>query len=409
MMKRVYTLTLGCRTNQYDAAATEEKLKGLGFESVDSPDSADLLVLQTCSVTQRADAKSLQAARKLAREAHGRTFLIAGCGPEGKRSSFAEIQGVSGVFGVNAANAIARHLAGEGDVNPEPFGSIQNFGNRTRAHLKIQEGCDAFCSYCIVPSLRGMPRSRPFDDVLNQARKLIGEGFPEIVLTGIHVGRYQWQDRTLADVIEALADLDGNFRIRLSSIEPNEVSDRLIRLVSTNPKVCNHLHVSLQSGDDAVLQRMNRHYRADDFIRLVKRIRQMSPFCGLGTDVIAGFPGETEVEWNNTLRRINESELTFGHVFPFSPRKGTVAEKMAGQVDRGIARARAKELKSLFADKRDLFMHALSGRELSIIFENDHSGLASNYVKVEAGRSMQPGSICSMPVVYKKGKLYVAA
>ena len=395
-MKSVYTFTLGCRTNQYDSAAIEETLKSSGFSRADNPESADIIIVHTCSVTGRADSKSLQAIRKLSRIPGKKRLIVSGCGPESDAKRFQEIKGVSHVFGVNAASSIAAYLTHDLASNVNPFPALINFKERTRAHLKIQDGCDAFCTYCIVPLLRGKPISRPFQDVIEQARILIDRGYSEIVITGIHVGRYFSQGKTLADVIEGMAGLTGDFRIRLSSIEPGEVSDRIINLVLGNEKVCNHLHVSLQSGSDEILKRMNRQYSAMDFFELIDRIRKQDPFCGLGTDVITGFPGESDLMFNETLELIRMSALNHGHVFPFSLRKGTTAENMDGKVDRSISLMRAGKLKETFALLKEKFMRSMIGHDFKVIFENNKAGFASNYIRVKAPKNMVSGKITSL-------------
>jgi threonylcarbamoyladenosine tRNA methylthiotransferase MtaB len=407
-MKSVFMLTLGCRTNQYDTAATEEALKSCGFTFAPDASRADVVILHTCSVTGRADSKCLQAVRKCVREAKGRTVIVSGCGPQADPARYLAVEGVSKVFGVNAADRIAAFLTGRKGAEENPFPSISRFSGRTRAHLKIQEGCDSFCAYCIVPYLRGKPVSRPFGDVLNQAGALLDGGFREIVLTGIHVGSYAWEGKTLADVVAGLAALAGNFRIRLSSIEPNEATDKLLDLVLGHEKVCNHLHLSLQSADNEVLRRMNRRYTAEDFFGLIGKIRERDALCGLGTDVITGFNGETEAAFQAACKRISESALTFGHVFPFSLRKGTAAEKMPGRIDRRACLERARRLKQVFTQLKASFLRGLVGKDLSVILETENAGLASNYVRVATEEKAPVNAILRMKALSAGGDKVIA-
>lgn len=381
---KAYIKTLGCRTNQFDSAVIQERLaeKGVGLAS--APEEADVLIVNTCAVTARAEQKNAQAIRRLSRDNPRAALFVTGCGPAYNRGNYEALGGIKGVFGINAAPALLSGLGLTPDAPADPFGRAQALGNRTRGHIKVQEGCDAFCAYCVVPLVRGAPVSRPFNDVLEHARRLCGLGVPEIVLTGIHVGRYQDGAKGLADLVTALASLPALGRVRLSSIEPNEVSEELIRLATSHPKVCNHLHISLQSGDDRVLEAMGRGYRARDFFSLLERIRSRDPLCGLGTDVIAGFPGEEPSQAETTLSRIRESALTHGHVFPFSARRGTRAHGMDGQVDKEEKNRRCAELKAAFGALKAKFMGTMAGRELCVVFEGSGKGLSSNYLRVRS-------------------------
>lgn len=403
-MARLFTFTLGCRTNQYDTAALETALSGGRYERAEDPDQADLIVVQTCAVTERARQKSLQAVRKFGRT--GRRVIVAGCGPVEDPAAFNAVPGVEKVFGVNEAALIAAHLGAGGTRSENPFPAIAGFIGRTRAHLKIQEGCDSFCAYCIVPRLRGAPRSRPFDDAVLQARRLLDSGFSEIVLTGIHSGRYNDGPHKLSDLLLAIAELPGDFRVRLSSVEPDEVDQKLLDLVLGHSKVCNHLHLPLQSGDPEVLLKMNRRTSIPAFIALLQKIRGRDLYCGLGTDIITGFPGENDARFNDTLKLIRELPLTFGHVFPFSLKKGTAAERLEHAVPHTVAQERAKTLIALFRKKRDAFLMAMTGREFPVIVESDGKGLASNYAPVFAPPDAPKGRIVNLHMAgVRQGRL----
>ena len=379
---KVHIKTLGCRTNQYDSAVIQALLEKAGHEVLAEADHAEAVIVNTCAVTSRAESKNGQALRRALKEHPGARVLAAGCGPAFNRPAYESIDGLSGIFGVNDGAGILKALGALSPEKTTPFDEAAGLNDRTRAHIKIQEGCDAFCAYCVVPFVRGAPVSRPADEIAAHAEKLIGLGFPELVLTGIHVGRYRDGSTDLGGLISRLASLKGDFRLRLSSIEPAEVTDRIVDLVLSDPKVCNHLHISLQSGDDRVLSAMNRRYLARDFFGLVERIRKKDASCGLGTDVIAGFPAEGEGEFRNTLERISDSGLTYGHVFPFSLRKGTAAEKYAKQVAPQVKAGRCRLLKETFTRLKSAFAQTLVGREARVVAESGKKALASNYLRV---------------------------
>ncbi|MBL8026593.1 MAG: tRNA (N(6)-L-threonylcarbamoyladenosine(37)-C(2))-methylthiotransferase MtaB [Fibrobacteres bacterium] len=396
---KFFSHTLGCRTNQYDTAAIEALLVKRGIEIVREPSSADVIYVQTCSVTGRADTKSGQAIRKFITDNPSKRVLVGGCGPQGNRDSFSSIEGVEAVFGVNSAEQIAAHITGTPESKEHhEFGSIVEFNGRKRANLKIQDGCDSFCTYCIIPSLRGKPVSRSREDVLSQLDLLVKGGFCEIVLTGIHVGKYQDDKIVLSDLIEMAVKIDGKFRLRLSSIEPQEIDEKLLSLVVNNRKVCNYLHIPLQSGDDSILTAMNRKYSASTVMELFKRVRKLDPFCGLGTDIITGFPGETEECFSNTVDFIANSPLVYGHVFPFSPRMGTPAAEFKGQIDRGVALKRVRTLRKLFDEKKGNFFKTLVGSVQNCIIESGNRGHTANFAQVEIAGTVPAGGMVEVKI-----------
>jgi threonylcarbamoyladenosine tRNA methylthiotransferase MtaB len=397
-MKKVYIKTLGCRTNQFDSMAILSRLCEHGYRSVSCAGQADVIIVNTCTVTGRADTKSGQAVRKFAREFPAKDLVVAGCGPVWRPDLFKDIGNVKKVVGVNAAQEVLKFLNKKAQAKKEIFGTIRDFGNRTRPHIKIQEGCDAFCSYCIVPLVRGKPVSRPFKDVLQQARELVRKGYQEIVLTGIHTGKYRDGNRRLGDLVAHLARLKGNFRVRISSIEPNEVTEKIVDHVLHHPKVCNHLHISLQSGDDKVLSLMSRHYRAADFFRLADRIRAKDRYCGLGTDIIVGFNGEDRDSFKTTYKLVRESPLTYGHVFPFSLRKGTRAQEIPGSVNQDEKAERSRMMKGAFAGLKACFLKQTIGSVFNVIFETSHTGLTANYARVLNRANTEKGTMVPVKI-----------
>ncbi len=401
---KLYTITLGCRTNQYDTASLEALLSHNGVDIVRNSTDADIIFVQTCSVTGKANSKSGQTIRKLIADNKDKIVLVGGCAVEGNAEFFRAIDGVAEVFGVNCAQKVCLWLADKKLITQmavsslREFFPVNDFIGRTRAHLKIQDGCDSFCSYCIVPFLRGKPVSRPLSDIMDQINRLLEVGYREIVLTGIHVGKYQWDGIGLADLIERIVSINGSFRIRLSSIEPQEVDSRLIYLVTSHPKVCNHIHIPLQSGSNAVLSNMNRKYDISQIEKLMADIKNKNPFCGIGTDIIAGFPGESDENFKDGLKNIERLPFSFGHIFPYSIRKGTVAAEMSEKVVKSEITERVKRLKTLFAEKKEHFMRSMVGGVFECIIEQNSKGYASNYAPIAVNDNVKNGEIITFKV-----------
>jgi threonylcarbamoyladenosine tRNA methylthiotransferase MtaB len=390
--------TLGCKTNQFESAAMEELLVRAGYRPVPFDEGADLVVINTCTVTAATDAQSRNLIRRARRINSRCRIVVTGCYAQIDPQALADLPGVGVVLG----NEEKRHLidfiaAGEGGIHvgdirrhAGPAMSLSTFSGRSRAFVQIQNGCDAFCSYCIIPHARGPSRSVPADEVVRQVGGLAGSGFAEVVLTGIHVGLY---GRDLEPPC-SLLDLAGRIeretalrRLRLGSMEPLEISPELIGFVADSPLLCPHFHIPLQSGDDAVLRRMNRHYGADFFRSLSVHILRRVPDAAIGCDVITGFPGETEQEFENTRRLLEELPVTHLHVFPFSRRPGTPAADMPGQVPGRIAKDRATLLREMGERKLEKFSRSFIGRTLEVVVEGkgragERKGLTGNYLSV---------------------------
>ena len=390
--------TLGCKTNQFESAAMEELLAEAGYRSVPFAEGADLVIINTCTVTAATDSQSRNLIRRARRINPACRIVVTGCYAQIDPQALAALPGVSVVLGNEEKRRLPAFLANGqtgihvADIRKSagPAMTLSSFAGRSRAFVQIQNGCDAFCSYCIIPFARGPSRSVPPDEVAGQVDRLAVEGFAEVVLTGIHVGAYGRDLQppgSLLDLVERLQRETPVRRLRLGSMEPLEVSDELIRAVADSPVLCPHFHIPLQSGDDAVLQRMNRHYDADFFRRLVNDIRCHLPDAAIGCDVITGFPGETEREFANTLRLIEELPVTHLHVFPFSRRPGTPAAEMAGQVSGPVARERAARLRELGEIKLAEFSRGFIGRTLDLVVEGRRlggksKGLTGNYLSV---------------------------
>jgi threonylcarbamoyladenosine tRNA methylthiotransferase MtaB len=393
--------TLGCKTNQFESAAMEERLQAAGYRVVPFEAGADLVIVNTCTVTAATDAQSRNLIRRARRLNGASRVVVTGCYAQVDPQALLAIPGVSLVLG-NEEKRDLLDLLEKGELTPTAKVSdirraeeaavlpLSSFAERSRAFVQIQNGCDAFCSYCIIPYARGRSRSVRPDEVVAQVRELIAAGYPEIVLTGIHIGGYGADlahPLTLVELVRRLTAETGVQRLRLGSIEPTEISDPLIETVASSPELCPHFHIPLQAGDDRVLERMNRHYTTAFFAELVRRLRERLPESAIGLDVITGFPGETEVEFANTCRLIEALPVTHLHVFPFSRRPGTPAATMPGQLQGDVLKARAAVLRSLGEAKLRAFAAGFVGRTLEVVVEAGGSnglcrGVSRNYLTV---------------------------
>jgi len=400
--------TLGCKANLYDTAVMMEALRAAGWRVI-APDQeralagdVDLVVVNSCAVTARAEAKTRQLTRKLRREHPGAVVALVGCYPQVDREGAARRTGADLILGTEerarlpelAAERVGGRVgrAGQDEAGVCPAAAARETrapeprvagvapgafaGERTRATVKVQDGCEQFCTYCIIPYARGPSRSRPAEEVLREVGELVAAGFKEVVLTGIHLGAWGLDQKgpeggsRLADLVRRVASVPGLARVRLSSIEPLEVTDELIELMATDPRVCRHLHVPLQSGSDAVLEKMNRHYTAEQYLAMVERVRARVPEVGLTTDVMVGFPGETDDDFEATLDVVRRARFSRLHVFRFSRRPGTPAADMPGQVAPAVKKARSARLIRLGRRLAREFHESLLGMVLEVLVEH---------------------------------------
>ncbi|MCI0513886.1 tRNA (N(6)-L-threonylcarbamoyladenosine(37)-C(2))-methylthiotransferase MtaB [candidate division KSB1 bacterium] len=403
-MLTVGITTFGCKLNQAESAQITEFLQTQGYRVVTADEPADFYVINTCAVTARAEARGRQAIRKIQRFAPEAVIIITGCYAEVGAASLKNIPGVDYILGSDYKFQLLPWLAApvkntapviqtRGIQGHPCFENIApgTFLEHTRAFLKIQDGCHAFCSYCIVPYARGENRSGTPAEILTQARQLVARGYQEIVLTGAHLGLYG-QDQTppvdLTQLLAQLLQIEGLARIRLSSLEPLEVTDDLLHLISHEPRVCPHLHIPLQSGDDAILNAMNRHYSAAQFKALILKISARIPHLRLGTDVMVGFPGETEAMFENSHRLIAELPFSYLHVFSYSVRPGTAAAKLGNRVSKPIQTWRSNQLIELGRQQESAFLAKFWQQSMPVLFEQAVSpgcyrGLTSNYLRVQ--------------------------
>lgn len=388
---RVAFCTFGCKINQYDTELMRREFISRGSTIVSFDDDADVYIINTCTVTSKSDYQCRQAIRSIARRGKTGKVVVTGCYAETRPDELLNIPGVSLVIGNSSKPSIVDQVTSS--MGAEPRLELQKPDaafTRTRGVLKIQDGCDARCSYCIVPAARGRSRSVHPDMVVSEFKAMVSRGCPEVVLTGIHIGCYGADldmDIDLEGLLRILLVHKGNSRIRLSSIEPQEVTPGIISMLGSG--LCRHLHIPLQSGDDSILRAMNRRYTAGFYMDLIKRIAKEIPDIGLGADVMVGFPGEGDIEFENTLRLIKALPITYLHVFSFSPRPGTSAANMKGQVPEAVKRERSTVLRQLGIKKNLEFRTRLIGRPLEAVVINKKDdqtgwflGVTDNYVRV---------------------------
>ena len=402
--KRAAIVTLGCKVNWYDSEAMASALEAAGFIVVDSSEPADVYIVNTCAVTAEAERKSRQSVRKLLRLHPGAAVIAAGCSAQKDPDGFSDVEGLAAVCGTAGRSAIAgialqaaegtRGLAGLSPLGLE-YEDTTAAGQtgHTRAVLKIEDGCDARCAYCIIPDLRGEPRSRSIESIKQEALALAQRGFMEIILVGINLSRYGAGlpgDLSLADAAEAAA-VPGIGRIRLGSLEPEVINAGLLARLAALPRFCPHFHLSLQSGSTDTLKRMGRRYSPDQFMDKLDMIRRIWPMAGITTDVIVGFPGETDWEFAESAEFVGSAGFLKVHVFPYSQRRGTRAAGMPGQLAKAVKQARAAAMQAAAAPGVQAFLEGMIGKTASVLFEEEVKdkpgwmrGYAENYVDVEA-------------------------
>lgn len=374
--------TLGCKVNTYESNVMRDALLNKGYFEVDLKEKADITIINTCTVTNTADSKSMKVIRQAIRRNENAIIVVCGCLVQNKKEEVSKIDGVDIVIGnINKSKIVdyiekyieekkqevdVRNIM---DTNFEPM-MLNNF-NKTRAFVKIQDGCNNFCSYCIIPYTRGNVRSKDKQSVLKEIQLLVDEGHKEVVLTGIHTGNYgaEFADYKFADLLKDIVKIDKLERLRISSIEITEINDDVMEVIKENNILVDHMHIPLQSGSDAVLKRMNRKYDKEYFINKIKKLRKIRPNISITTDVIVGFPGETKEEFEETIETIKKIEFTKLHVFPYSKREGTKAAIMDGQVDENIKKKRVKILLQLSKELEYNYMEKFIGQKVIFIPE----------------------------------------
>ena len=409
-MKKAASFALGCKVNQYESEAIAELFAEKGYEIVGIDEEADVYVINTCTVTNFGDKKSRQLIRKVKRQNENAIVAVVGCYAQTAPKELMEIAGVNLVIGTkdraqivemveqyDRANGVENHVS---DIMKErvfePL-SIQKLANRTRAYLKIQDGCSQYCSYCIIPYARGPIRSREPQEVVAEVKRLAENGFKEVVLTGIHVASYgkDRRDTSLLDILKQVHEVEGIERIRFSSIEPNVVTEEFAQTMAALPKVCDHFHLSLQSGCDETLERMNRRYRSGEYRERCELLREVYGNPALTTDVIVGFPQESEEEFRKSYDFVDSIRFYETHIFKYSRRQGTKAAAMDGQLTEAEKSFRSEKMIELHHRHAGDYEKSMLGKNLEVLIEEEYTkdgrtwylGHSREYIKTAVPKS----------------------
>lgn len=422
-MPSVAFYTLGCKVNFYDTEAIWQFFKNEGYEQVDFEQTADVYLINTCHVTNTGDKKSRQMIRRAVRRNPDAIVAVTGCYAQTSPAEILDIPGVDLVIGNQDREKIMSFVH-EIEQQRQPINAVRNimktrafeemdvpdFAERTRAFLKIQDGCNNFCTFCIIPWSRGLSRSRDPKSIIQQAEQLVRAGYKEIVLTGIHTGGYgdDLENYRLSDLLWDLDRVEGLERIRISSIEASQIDDKMLEVLNKSSKMCRHLHIPLQAGDDTVLKRMRRKYTTEEFLNKMKLIRQAMPDLAITTDVIVGFPGETDEMFRNGYNLMKEIGFSEMHVFPYSKRTGTPAARMEDQVDDEVKNARVHDLIDLSEQLQLAYAEQFVGQVVEVIPEREYKGspnggkmqgYSENYLQlVFDGAPELEGQVCRVKV-----------
>lgn len=405
-------ITLGCKVNSYESNFMKEALVKNGFSFCNLSEKCDILILNTCTVTDTSDKKSLKEVRRLKRENPNAILVVCGCSVQNDKTKYDDL-GINILMGnINKSNIVSiiekylddntpvEYVAKTRDL---PFENMEvDISDHTRAYIKIEDGCDNFCSYCIIPFVRGKKRSKDFSLVLREVQHLANNGYKEIVLTGIDTGGYESNGKDLTDLIHEMSKINGIERIRQSSIEITQINEKFINELKNNKKICDHIHIPLQSGSDSILKLMSRKYDLKYFFDKIDMIRSVRPDISITTDVIVGFPGETEemfLETMETCKKINFSKI---HAFPYSERKGTKASMMDGKVPESVKHERVKKLLELSDSLEKSYYDKFKGKNKDVLIEEVNEfgskGHTSNYLMVHTNEKLQKGEIYNLLV-----------
>ncbi len=396
--------TLGCKLNQYESMGIREELEHSGFRVVSPWEPADVYIINTCTVTGQTDRRSRKAVRHVLKINPEARIIVTGCGAQRDQTMWTDIPHVSAVIGNIEKNSISLYvnrvvegnaaLVDVSDIKKATFArlKISRFGSYSRAFVKIQEGCDRDCSYCVIPSVRGRSRSMDISGIIDDLRQLVTQNYQEIVLTGIDLGTYGKDlkpQSSLVDLLTQIETIEGLARVRLSSIEPMEFTTDLIKVITGSPRICRHFHIPLQSGSDIVLKRMNRSYTIADYANIINKIKHLSPDSCIGADVIVGFPGETDSDFDQAYSFIESLSVDYLHVFPYSDREGTPSSCFADKIRPDVIKTRSARLRKLSNVKAENFRTRFIGQTLPVVIIglNDKKtglpqSLSDNYIRV---------------------------
>ena len=417
---KVKAVTLGCKVNAYESEYILSSFKDRGYEITNA--IADIYIVNTCSVTNTSDAKSRKVINRLIRENPNSIIVVMGCMIEANKDM--EIPGVSLIIGNKDKNKVVdlveaylkdkqvRKILYDNfdDTFEDMF--ITNMTSHTRAFVKIQDGCENFCSYCIIPYTRGKQRSKDPNLVIKEIETLVSNGYKEIVLTGIHTGHYGSDlQTTFPDLLKRIVKINGLERLRISSIEITELNDEFFEVLKDNPIIVSHLHIPLQAGSDTILQAMNRKYLTNYFENKVKKIREIRPDISLTTDVIVGFPGETEEEFQETLDFVSKIKFTKVHVFPYSRRKGTKADTMPNQIPENIKKERVKRLIDLSNKLEKEYLDLFLNQEVEVLIEEEYPdyslGHTGNYLKVKVLKPFKSNELIKVKIIKREDLMLI--
>ena len=427
-MKKIFFQTLGCKVNQYETEAMQKLFTAAGYEIAEEISEAAVVVINTCTVTAVSSQKSRQMIRRAANK--NSVLVVVGCYAQSEPQEISKIDGVDVIIGTKDRTRIVELVEaalknrGEkilqvGNVDDiRDFEELPHTPHRTRAFLKIEDGCNNFCSYCIIPYVRGRVRSRTLESIRAECLQLKAAGFKEIVLTGIHIGAYGRDQRSeisgqrisLIDAVKTVLDAANPLRLRLGSIESAEMTDALIDLIKNDGRICNHVHLPLQSGSDEILKAMRRPYTTKNFAELTARLAKEIPEISIGTDLIVGFPGETDKNFDATINFIQSQPFSKIHVFPYSARAGTVAAKLPNQITSQVKKSRASQALEISRAKAKNFYERFIGRTIEIIAETSEGGLVDgltkNYIRVYTpDKNIRLGEVIKVKVdeIFKDG------
>ncbi|MEE9431137.1 MAG: tRNA (N(6)-L-threonylcarbamoyladenosine(37)-C(2))-methylthiotransferase MtaB [Melioribacteraceae bacterium] len=402
MNKTVSFQTLGCKLNFSETSTIGNQFLQKGFSIVDIKERADIYVINTCTVTENAEKDCRQFVRRVQRQNPSAYIIVTGCYAQLRAEEIASIDGVDAVLGSNEKFKIfdlidefekeelsCIYVTPTEELNSFSSASSSNADSRTRAYFKIHDGCDYTCTFCTIPLARGKSRSMELEESLTQFKNLVQQGYKEIILTGVNVGDYGKRIETdFHSLLKKLVKVDGDFRIRISSIEPNLLTDEIVELTKNNPKICNHFHIPLQSGSDKVLKLMQRRYNSTDYKRVIEKVVNKIENVGIGVDVIIGSPGETEEDFLQTYNFLKELPVSYLHVFTYSERPNTKAILLDGKVEVKEKKRRSSMLRILSEKKKNEFYRKMIGKDLQVLFEDTNKdeylfGYSSNYVRVK--------------------------
>ena len=428
-MKTVSFCTLGCKVNQYETEAMAKLFQNAGYEVREFDEKCDIYVINTCTVTSMGDRKSRQMIHRAAKQNSHALIAVVGCYSQVSPEEVKKIEGVGLVLGTKERSHIvelcekqlneAKQTVLVTDIMKQREYEdmwVSSYSSKTRAFVKIEDGCTEFCTYCIIPYARGPVRSRSMESIVKEVSALSQNGFTEIVLTGIHLASYgkDTKEYTLLDVIKAVAEVDGIRRVRLGSIEPRILTEDFISEISKIEKMCNHFHIALQSGCDETLKRMNRKYTTSEYRNSVKLVRKYFDNPAIATDIMVGFPGETEEEFKASLAFATELRLADAHVFAYSNRKGTKADKMEDQVEKGVKERRSREMIAALKNTQKQYLEGYVGKTAEVLFEQEvkkgiFEGHMTNYVKVHMKSDEDlSGKFVNVNIVSVKGDCLIA-